>query len=1075
MAPPICAERRRAALTPRPLSLALAAALGASACLAPLAAHGDPAPEPSPVASPAPIAYEFSSDFLAGSASGKVDLSRFALGNPQLAGNYRADVYLNGRWLVRRDVRLAGSPVVPCVDADLLRMLSVSPSALSPDGAAMLSGSKSGAPAGSSTSCAPMESLARDSSARFEAGELRLDITVAQASLARQAKGYVPPASWDRGVTAGLLAYNLNAYRTSGKSSTDALYVGLNGGVNVDRWRLRHSGNFTKQSRLDAQYTGLGTYLATDVPDWQAALSLGDINTTGQLFPTARVRGVSVSTDDRMLPESRRGYAPVIRGVANSNARVEIRQNGNLIYSTTVPPGPFEINDLYPTGYGGDLVTTVTEADGSQRTTSMPFSSLPQLLRAGTLYYSGQAGQLRGFQGNYYLAQGTAQYGISNDWTVAGGVQLSDRYTGLLAGSAWNTPVGAVQANIVGASLARSGQPRTNGWSLDASWAKVIPATSTNLSLAAYRYSSSGFYTLDEAVRLQDLDAGRYGGSTPGWRLRHRAVLSVYQTLPAGVTLNLSANTQNYWNRSARQSSFQMGLYKQWGNAQFSLNAISNRNLLTGDTQRTYSVGLTLPLGGSPWARQNVSAYATHDTASGDSQRIGLFGNMGERGELSYSVNAQNGSSGRSLTANGAYAGRYAMLTASASSGLGTQQQSFGASGGIVAADGHVVFAPYLGETIGLLRVEGGAGIRVSASQASELDSSGYTLLPYLSPYTANQVELNLDKAPISARFDANSATVAPHAGAVVLLNFKRMPGYTLLLRARRADGSAVPFGASVYDAQGTLVGSVGQAGRIEAASPSLSGDLQVSWGAEASASCAIRFDIPPPLGGQDALVQASVVCRPLPAAGGTPSAQAPAGDTAATTPSTAVVLTVTDAQGRWLPPGAQLNLPGDESRMCSSMPSSFMTASVPMMVVGTMAPTISPVRRPRKSTTMPITMTVVSRKTCPTWRSWRVTICAWSVMGISFMPTGRPASSVCMRTRRRSAKLTTFRPGDIDTAITAAGAPSTNAPPKGGSCSTRSTLAIRPSGTLPPAGSGMGVVASCWGSETSPVTVRGR
>ncbi|MET1477617.1 fimbria/pilus outer membrane usher protein [Burkholderia sola] len=39
-----------------------------------------------------------------------------------------------------------------------------------------------------------------------------------------------------------------------------------------------------------------------------------------------------------------RGYAPVIRGVATSNAHVAVSQNGAVLYETNVAPGPFEIN-----------------------------------------------------------------------------------------------------------------------------------------------------------------------------------------------------------------------------------------------------------------------------------------------------------------------------------------------------------------------------------------------------------------------------------------------------------------------------------------------------------------------------------------------------------------------------------------------------------------------------------------------------------------------------------------------------------------------------------------------------------
>ena len=84
-------------------------------------------------------------------------------------------------------------------------------------------------------------------------------------------------------------------------------------------------------------------------------MTLGDYFTNSDFIDSLPYRGMNISSDDRMLPNSMLGYAPRVRGYAKTNAKVEIRQQGNLIYQTTVPPGNFEINDLYPTGFGGEL------------------------------------------------------------------------------------------------------------------------------------------------------------------------------------------------------------------------------------------------------------------------------------------------------------------------------------------------------------------------------------------------------------------------------------------------------------------------------------------------------------------------------------------------------------------------------------------------------------------------------------------------------------------------------------------------------------------------------------------------
>ncbi|WP_162872393.1 fimbria/pilus outer membrane usher protein, partial [Klebsiella pneumoniae] len=68
-----------------------------------------------------------------------------------------------------------------------------------------------------------------------------------------------------------------------------------------------------------------------------------------------------------MYPDSLQGYAPTVRGIARTAAKLTIRQNGYVIYQSYVSPGAFSITDLNPTSSSGDLEVTVDEKDGSQQ------------------------------------------------------------------------------------------------------------------------------------------------------------------------------------------------------------------------------------------------------------------------------------------------------------------------------------------------------------------------------------------------------------------------------------------------------------------------------------------------------------------------------------------------------------------------------------------------------------------------------------------------------------------------------------------------------------------------------------
>ena len=96
-----------------------------------------------------------------------------------------------------------------------------------------------------------------------------------------------------------------------------------------------------------------------------------------------------------MLADSLRGFAPTVRGIANSNAKITIKQNGYVIYQNYVAPGPFEISDLYPTSSSGDLKVTVTEADNSESTFTVAYSGVPVLQREGRVKYALTVGQYR--------------------------------------------------------------------------------------------------------------------------------------------------------------------------------------------------------------------------------------------------------------------------------------------------------------------------------------------------------------------------------------------------------------------------------------------------------------------------------------------------------------------------------------------------------------------------------------------------------------------------------------------------------------------------------------------------------
>lgn len=790
-----------------------------------------------------PETVDFNPEFLSSQAGmGQVDLSRYARGNPVLPGEYRVDLYLNGQAMgpLNVVVKAGNDPQRGriCMTQALLDQVGLDWSKLSPEQVQAFAD-----PQG----CAVLEEHIDNARAALDTGELRLDITLAQVLLRRSPRGYVSPKLWDAGVTAGVLGYNFNAYRNeAGGVTNNSAYLGINAGLNLGRWYFRHNGSMSWQQNGPSRYDDLNTYVTRDLPSITSRVTLGDANTAGDLFDTVAFRGAMLTSDDRMLPDSQRGYAPLVRGVAETNARVTIRQNGAVIHDMSVPPGPFEIDDLYPTGYGGNLEVTVTEADGRKRTFLVPYASVAQLLRPGTQRYSLTAGTVRNraLQHTPKLLQATYQRGLTNSLTAYGGVQANENYSALLGGMAFGTPLGAFSLDISRAQT-RTVQESLTGSSVRVGYSKFFEATRSNVSVAAYRFSTRGY--MDFATAAQAVDIASQGQSIDGiWRPRNRVSLTFNQSL--GDTrgqLFLSGFAQNYWGQEKKDVQFQMGYTNTFRAMTYSVSLNRVRNN-AGQMDNQFMATLSIPLGKTPQAPQ-LGLITTRQPHVGTNTQATLSGIAGEQNQWNYgaSVNHGPGDTGTSGTLNGQYRSQFATLQAGYSHGAGYSGTSIGASGTVVAHPGGVTMSPFTGDTIAIVAAPQAAGATIQGYQGLKLDSRGYGVLPYLTPYRLNEVAIDPKGISTDVELKTTSQQVAPHAGAVVMLSYATVSGRAALIDLSLPNSTVVPFGAEVVDGNGDSVGTVAQGGRAYVRLANDSADLNIRWGDAPEQQCEASISLP--------------------------------------------------------------------------------------------------------------------------------------------------------------------------------------------------------------------------------------
>lgn len=789
---------------------------------------------------------EFNTSFMSPGSQKKIDITRYER-NLAAPGIYRVNVLVNGQSRGPHDVIIKAESSADlqgdiCLGIHSLKQLELDPEKLPPDVREQLKNK-------AADSCLSLQQVIPQATLTFEAGE-QLAIDIPGMYLLRNPRGFVDPEFWDRGITAGILSYNANYYSSQNQgNNTESAYTGISGGLNLAGWFLRHNGSWNWSGDTGSGYQTLDTYLQRDIPAIRGRMTLGDTSTTGELFGTLAFRGLQLANEEQMLPNSQRGYAPLLRGYARTNARVQVMQQDRLLYETTVPPGDFEINDLYPTGYGGELEMIILEADGSSQRQTIPFAPTSNLLRPGTHHYSATLGKLRkGWVGNEpMLGEVTWQTGVNNYLTGYAGLQGNKDYQAGLIGTALGTSVGAfsLDATHAKASLEKpvEGQKSMNGQSYQLKYSQHIQQTNSHVSLAAYRFSTDSYLDYMTAMQIREQQSHndhRYLIQRPKSRLG----ITATQILPEGWgSFYINAYQQNYWNASDRDRQYQVGYNNRLGRLSYSLSASRSRNG-DNDYEDRYMLNFSIPLGNSGIFNQ-MSVNMSHEPKGIVREQVNLSGSSLEDNSLSYSLSGSNsnkgGAPGVSTTAS--LRTENATLQASAGSGKRYHNVSAGMSGAAVLHSEGVTLTPYSGDTQALVEAKGANGAAVSGYPGIRIDSSGYAIVPYLNAYQMNEISIDPKGLPDDIELDDTSQKVTPFNGAVVKLRFNTTQGRPVMIQLK--DNQNIPFGADVIDEQNNIVGVVGQGKQAFVRLASTSGKLTVRWGSEANERCQVQYRDP--------------------------------------------------------------------------------------------------------------------------------------------------------------------------------------------------------------------------------------
>lgn len=776
------------------------------------------------------------------------NLSIFEDDGGQNPGRYNVDIYVNDEYKDTKNIYFQTdnknknkASLKPCLSIGILSSLDVNTEKLNKIEK-------------NNETCMDLE-LIPGINTNFDFSEQRLMLTIPQVLLIKNPRGYSPDTLWDDGISAILLNYGINGAKemASERNHNNNQFINLRPGVNFNSWQFRNYTTWQHDNSGGNRWNTIYSYLQRNIRTIKSQLTLGDSNSSGDIFESVSFRGLQLSSDDDMLPESIRGYAPIVRGIAETNSKVLISQNGSVIYQTYVSPGVFEINDIYPTGSSGDLQVDIEGTDGSKKSFIVPFASSPIFQREGRLKFSLIGGYYNAYDNVFKdksFVQSTAIYGLSDGATVYGGYQVASNYKSLSFGIGKNLGnIGAISTDVTQSWSKPEQYDNENGQSLRIRYSKNFSSTGTNFTIAGYRYSTSGYATLQET-----LDSYRnrpIEGFTPE-RTRNRIESNVEQTFSGGYGgIMLSFISEDYWEGERSMRSLAIGYHNAWKNIDYGLNYNYSKNTHHNSYESNKSnhdhimaFNISIPL-------NDYNAYASYNINNsqrgGISQSAGISGSMFADNRLNWSVQQEYRTvrEGYGGNLNASYRGGNGNVNLGYSYNTDSKRISYGLQGGIVAHSEGITLGQPLGDTLVLVQAKGAKGLGIDNQAGVNTDQRGYAIIPYVSPYRKNVISLNTETMSSDVDIMQASTNVVPTRGAVVKAEFDTRVGKRILMTLNRRGGAAVPFGALVTfpekaGSKGTIVADDGQ---VYLTGMAEKGKLLVTWGEGSNKRCLVDYN----------------------------------------------------------------------------------------------------------------------------------------------------------------------------------------------------------------------------------------
>lgn len=797
---------------------------------------------------------EFNTDVLDTKERSNIDLSQFSKTGYVMPGKYQFVIHLNKSELPEQPVEFYVPENDPkgslaCLTPDIVKLLDLKEATLKSAGW------------WHDGQCLDIDTLP-GITLRPDLGSSSLYISVPQAYLEYTAENWDPPSRWDNGIPGVVFDYNMNAmstYQDTGGRRNDVSGNGTTG-ANLGPWRFRADWQAQYQQGQAAsdqkKWSWSRYYAYRAITSLKAQLMMGENFLDSSLFDSFRYSGASLATDDKQLPPNLRGYAPEVTGVAKTNAKVTISQQGRVLYETTVASGPFRIQDLN-SAVSGTLDVKVEEQDGSVRTWQVESASIPYLTRPGLVRYKvavGKPSDMDHHSQGPDFATGEFSWGVNSGWSLySGGIFAGDYNAAAFGVGRDLLDFGAISFDVTHSQAVLTGQATRKGNSYRLSYSKRFEEYDSQVTFAGYRFSERNYMNMS-----QYLDARYHENEDSGNDKELYTITMNKQFKTLNISTFLNYSHQTYWDREASDTwnlsvsnFFDVGRFK---NISLSLSAFRTQYNDTKDDGMY--LGLTVP-----WGESGTLSYNGQFSGGDSSNMVGYFDRIDDNNNYRLSTGT---ASGGNATGSGYFTHDGDLGSVSANASItGKNNSAFGLSlqGGMTATSQGAALhrTTTAGGTRMLVDTDGVSGVPVRGyGGVTHTNVFGKAVVGDINSYYHSSIHVDLDALPENVDATRSVVEGTLTEGAIGYRKFGILAGEKAMVAIKLSDGSAPPFGAEIRNGNGEQTGIIGDDGSTWLAGIRPGEQMDVSW--SDGVQCKIRLPSPLPVLGSGLLLP----CHPV-------------------------------------------------------------------------------------------------------------------------------------------------------------------------------------------------------------------